>query len=73
MENLTIYNSLERRVKASARNDRRRWMNTLADQTQDAVVKHQTREVYRLSKQLTGKSGIPDRPVKTLDGKALTN
>jgi Reverse transcriptase (RNA-dependent DNA polymerase)/Domain of unknown function (DUF6451) len=73
LEALEVYNALERRVKTSARNDRRVWLNSIADKAQEAAEKHQTRELYRLTKRLSGKSTIVEKPVKSADGTPITD
>ncbi|XP_070508684.1 uncharacterized protein, partial [Chironomus tepperi] len=73
LEALGRYNALDRQVKHSARQDRRTWLNSIADQAQDAANKQQSRELYRLTKRLAGQSRPADKPVKSVDGTPLTN
>jgi hypothetical protein len=73
LEALETYNALDRQVKRSARQDRRNWLNDIADQAQEAAERQQTRELYRLTKRLTGSSRPADKPVRSLDGNPLTN
>ena len=73
LEALRIYNSIERRVKTSVRNDRRVWLNSLADRAQEAANHNQSRELYRLTKHLAGKAPPLEKPIKADDGSLITN
>ncbi|MGQ7663715.1 hypothetical protein ACTGXD_13180, partial [Streptococcus suis] len=55
-------------MRNSARNDHRTWLNSLADKAQEAAENHQTRELYRLTRRLAGKSTPVQKPVKSADG-----
>lgn len=67
------YHEKEREVKKSARKDRRNWYKSLADQAQEAANNNQTRELYRLSRQIAGKSSYVDKPVKDDNGCDVTD
>jgi len=67
------YHKKECEVKKSARKDRRKWYNSLADQAQEAANNNQTRELYRLTRQIAGKSTLVEKPVKDEDGRDITD
>ena len=73
MEWKRVYNDLDRRVKHSARIDRRNWLDNIADRAQVAAATNNSREVYRLTKQLAGRSVTASKPVRAIDGTIITN
>jgi hypothetical protein len=73
LERLEVYNRLERRVKTSARRDRRCWLNETAEQASDAAAKNQLGEFYRLTRTLAGGFKPVERPVKAVDGALITS
>ncbi|KAG5669213.1 hypothetical protein PVAND_017106 [Polypedilum vanderplanki] len=73
LEMMEVYNSLDRQIKTSARKDRRDWLYKIAERAQTAAATNQTRELYRLTKQLAGRSLATGKPVKALDGSLITN
>lgn len=68
------YHAKEREVKKSARKDRRAWYNSLADQAEQAAKNNQTRELYRLTRQIAGQSSVSvEKPVKDDEGNDITD
>lgn len=73
LERQRVYNLCDRRVKASARRDHRKWLNDLADEAQTAAYQHRMRDTYRITKQLCSHGRRTVVPVKAKDGTTLTN
>ena len=74
LECLRVYNNLERQVKKSARRDKRAWLNLLAERAQDAANRQQSREIYRITKQLSNRPPFIEKPVKSRDNSTpITN
>ena len=61
------YRCLDKKVRKSARADKRRWFSDIVAQAQVAAVSHNTRETYRLTKKLMNKMCIFDRPLRSSD------
>ena len=66
------YSEAEKEVKRSTRRDKRRYIEDLATQAEKAAAMHNSRELYRLTKQMAGKATSCDAPVKDKRGKVLT-
>lgn len=73
LERLREYSLCDKRIKVSAREDHRKWMSALADEAQTAADRHQTRQLYRLTKQLCDQGSRTEVPVKDKDGRQITN
>ena len=67
------YAEAEREVKRSTRRDKRRYVEELAEKAEEAAEMRNTRELYRLTKQIAGKKNSCDAPVKDKRGKVLTS
>lgn len=67
------YHALDRRVKKSARNDRRNWYNNLAMQAQEAANNNNTRETYRLTRKMSNRPFTSEQPVRDKSGKTITD
>ena len=51
-------------MKRSARADKRKLMNDVADQAQRAADSNNTRETYSLARRITGKRADTAKPIK---------
>ncbi|XP_065370932.1 uncharacterized protein LOC135963085 [Calliphora vicina] len=54
----SIYSTLDKNVKKSARQDKRKWIDDLAKEAETAAATHRTRDLYRIAKKLTQKSFV---------------
>ena len=59
-------------MKRSTRRDKRKYVEDLATKAEEAAVKRNSRELYRITKQMAGKKCSYDAPVKDKSGKVLT-
>ena len=66
------YTEAEKEVKRSTRRDKRRYVEDLATQAEEAAEKRNSRELYRITKQMAGKMSSYDAPVKSKSGAVLT-
>ena len=66
------YADAEKEVKRSTRRDKRRNIEDLATKAEEAAEMRNTRELYRLTRQMGGKMNSYDAPVKDKRGKVLT-
>ncbi|XP_039310343.1 uncharacterized protein LOC105208256 isoform X1 [Solenopsis invicta] len=66
-----LYNDINRNIKRSARRDRRRWINSLAEAAQTAAESHNSRELYRITKRLSARSFNINVPVRSKEGDLL--
>ena len=70
---LEEYNEMDRQVKRSCREDKRRWVNELAAEAEEAAVKHNTKRMYELTRIISGKHrNLQSKPVKDRNGTLLT-
>lgn len=67
------YRAKHREVGRNARNDKRCWLNKLADEAQKAASCQNMRETYRIAKQLCAKGSQSGHLVRSTDGRLLTN
>jgi hypothetical protein len=65
------YSEANRKVKKSAKIDKRNYVEALADQAEEAARHGNTRELYTTIKRLSGKYSKPERPVKGKDGQPI--
>ena len=65
------YSDAEKEVKKSTRRDKRRHFEDMATKAEEAAAKRNTRELYRITKQLSGKMNSRDAPVKDKKGAVL--
>lgn len=66
------YAELARKVGRSARADKRRWANEIADLAESAANSNNMRETYRLARRLVGGHPKTDRPIRSSNGDLLT-
>ena len=66
------YTEANKEVKKSARMDKRNFIEGLAQEAEDAAGKGDMKEVYRITKKLSGKRSISHHQVHSKDGKLLT-
>lgn len=67
------YSSADRLVKKSARNDKREWMNKLALQAQAAADTNRTRDLYKTTRELSGRKMCATRPLRNTNGELTTS
>lgn len=67
------YTSKDKEVKQKAKADRKKYLETLAEEAETAASKGQLSTVYRITKQLSGKLTSSNIPCKSKDGKVLTS
>ena len=66
------YTDAEKEVKKGTRRDKRRYFEDLATKAEEAAERRNTRELYRITKQMSGKMTNSDAPVKNKQGVVLT-
>ena len=59
-------------VKKSIRADKRKYMDNLATEAEQAAREGNMRELYNITKKLSGKYSKPERPVKDKEGRQIT-
>lgn len=69
----TNYHEAEKKVKKSARFDRRQWFDSLANLAEEAARNNQSRDLYRLTRQIAGRSSYVEKPVKDGSGRDVTD
>lgn len=72
IELLGKYQQAKREVKRSARRERRKWINNLVSQTEQAAETHNSRLLYTIKIQLACKKKSVDQPFLNADGELLT-
>lgn len=70
---MNSYHSLGKKVKKSARADRRKWMENLADQAQKASASGNVGETYRLAKQMSTRKFNVNRPLRDKLGNLISS
>lgn len=66
------YRVKDKEVKKSARQDKRAFIDKMADEAEQAAARGELSIVYKITKQLCGSSNNQGGPVKDKDGKTLT-
>nr|KAG5710957.1 hypothetical protein BaRGS_013691 [Batillaria attramentaria] len=66
------YTEANKRVKRSARIDKRNCIDSLAEEAEEAAAKGNLKQLYDTTKKLSGKYSKPERPVKDKEGNAIT-
>nr|KAG5689204.1 hypothetical protein BaRGS_014860 [Batillaria attramentaria] len=66
------YTEANKRVKRSARIDKRNYIDSLAEEAEEAAAKGNLKQLYDTTKKLSGKYSKPERPVKDKEGNAIT-
>ena len=69
---LTNYNEKAKEVKKSLKNDKRRYVDTLAEEAEQAAGSGNMQKLYSISKQLSGKYNKSEKPVKDKNGKSIS-
>lgn len=62
------YSEMDHKVKKSARSDKRRWFNQLAQDAQAAADTNRTRDMYKIVKQMTNRTLNVTKPLKNDEG-----
>lgn len=65
------YTKINKLVKQEIKKDKQAYMETLADEAEEASHKGNLRELYSVIRRLSGRHNKPERPVKDKDGKAI--
>ncbi|KAJ8386311.1 hypothetical protein AAFF_G00175070 [Aldrovandia affinis] len=65
------YRRLDKEVKKSCRNDRRRWLEEKAREAQEAAEKNEMKTLYRIVRELTSSRSSSGMPIRSKDGRAL--
>ncbi|KAJ8417554.1 hypothetical protein AAFF_G00223970 [Aldrovandia affinis] len=65
------YRCLDKEVKKSCRNDRRRWLEEKAREAQEAAEKNEMKTLYRIVRELTSSRSSSGVPIRSKDGRAL--
>jgi hypothetical protein len=65
------YTAANKKVKKKFREDKRRYVENLATEAEEAAGKGNLKELYDVTKKLSGKFGKPERPVKDKDGNSI--
>lgn len=60
-----------REVKRSTRADKHKYINSLAEEAEEAVASNNMKQLYDTTKKLSGKYSRPERPVKDKEGNAI--
>ncbi|XP_068739101.1 uncharacterized protein [Montipora capricornis] len=71
-ETVEKYRTLDKEVKKSARQDKRRFVEDLCKEAQDAAARRDTRTVYKIAKVLTGSFTNRSSVVKNKQGNVLS-
>ena len=66
------YWDINRRVKRSARDDKRRFIHDLTEEAETAAGQRNMKRLYEITRTLSGKNGNPTRPIKDRNGKTIT-
>ena len=67
------YAKADRDVKTSARRDKRTYVESIAQEAEDAAQKGDMRALYNTTKKLTNKKNGGERPVKNKEGDTITD
>ena len=65
------YNQVAKEVKGSLKSDKEAYINRLAEKAEKAANNGQMRTLYQTTKALSGKSSLPEVPVKDKEGKMV--
>jgi hypothetical protein len=65
------YKAANKKVKKKIREDKRRFVENLATEAEEAAGKRNLKELYDLTKKMSGKFGKPERPVRDKDGNSI--
>ncbi|CAH8465462.1 unnamed protein product [Schistosoma haematobium] len=67
------YTEINKQVKRSIRTDKRKYVEDLATTAEKAAREGNMRQLYDTTKKLSGNRRKPERPVKSKEGKVITN
>ncbi|XP_073811689.1 uncharacterized protein [Musca autumnalis] len=67
-EKLRQYNSEDKKVKRSARKDRRNWIQSLAEEAEKACQTGRLKDLYKITKQIAGNNKCSAKPLKNENG-----
>ncbi|VDP82029.1 unnamed protein product [Schistosoma curassoni] len=67
------YAEVSKQVKRSIRTDKRKYVEDLATTAEKAAREGNMRQLYDTTKKLSGNQRKPERPVKSKEGKVITN
>uniref|UniRef100_A0A183KUA0 Transposase n=1 Tax=Schistosoma curassoni TaxID=6186 RepID=A0A183KUA0_9TREM len=67
------YTEVNKQVKRSIRTDKRKYVGDLATTAEKAAKEGNMRQLYDTTKKLSGNHRKPERPVKSKEGKVITN
>ncbi|VDP82688.1 unnamed protein product, partial [Schistosoma curassoni] len=67
------YTEVNKQVKRSIRTDKRKYVEGLATTAEKAANEGNMRQLYDTTKKLSGDRRKPERPVKSKEGKVITN
>ena len=62
-----------KKVKRSIKRDKRTYLETLANDAEEAAHRGDLRSLYATIRKITGKSNRPDRPIKNKAGQSITD
>ena len=69
----TKYSIIAKTVKKDLRADKRAFINTIADEAEEAASKGDLKTLYATTRLLSGRRTNPNKPVRDKEGKLLTN
>ncbi|CAH8514417.1 unnamed protein product [Schistosoma haematobium] len=67
------YTEVNKQVKRSIRTDKRKYVKNLAMTAEKAAREENMRQLYDITKKLSGNRRKPERPVKSKEGEVITN
>jgi hypothetical protein len=67
----TVFNNLNKEVKRSARRDKQRFMENLAEEAQEAANRGHLSDLYKITRKLTQAPVRPQMPVKDKNGRII--
>ena len=67
------YTKAHQRVRQSVKKDKREYFEDMADKAEQAAHHGNMKELYEITRKLTGKQSRPERPVKDKQGLAITD
>ncbi|KAM9385848.1 uncharacterized protein KZ484_007427 [Pholidichthys leucotaenia] len=65
------FTEANREVKRSARADKCKYIDSLAEEAEEAAASNNMKQLYDTTKQLSGKYSMPERPVKDKEGNTV--
>ena len=66
-----LYREKQKEVKRSVKNDKRSYTEALAQAAEDAAVRGDSRNLYKITKELTGKALATEHPLKDANGQLV--